>query len=540
MENHREQSMSQKPKRSVIIDISSDDSSASKSKTTIFAGIAFAVVICGVVLYLKTSDEPPPVVPTKIPSTPPQPTSLPPQSNLATTKPVSSAAAPSVPTEPKALPPEIEIELKRPYNDFAEINQIAQVLIHKSSDAEKISRLRALESQLQNARQQRQSPETIRLLEDTFTEQLVRFAYTEINVPLASQTETIQQNHLDTYAAVQWSAFQTAHKEAQKKLQRSADLEALNALLASEQKLQDFNNAASTLLQSMALQAIQSNDIASAKINYENSLLILPDNQQALAFLHQHAFPAGTTIKGPSGMTFAFLPAGQFQCGSPSDEFSRDSDELLHPVQLSRSIYISTTEITQAQWYAVMGSMPEQFPTQGAGIAPNQPIHSLSWHEAEAFCKRLNQLQPGSNYRLPTEAEWEYACRAGSTTAYNNDQEQLPAKAANTFNPSNPSNHDHAIEVASYAPNAWGLYDMHGNLWEWTSDWKGPYPEDLAIDPAGIPVEQAGETSLRMKSLRGGSYYDDATMARSANRLECAPSIAANYIGLRIVRESTF
>jgi formylglycine-generating enzyme required for sulfatase activity len=207
-------------------------------------------------------------------------------------------------------------------------------------------------------------------------------------------------------------------------------------------------------------------------------------------------------------MKLLLIPAGRFQMGSP---------ESRHPVTISRPFYIGTTEVTQAQWTAVMGYNHSQLRAAG----PNAPVETVSWFEVQEFLRRLNRLGEG-HFRLPTEAEWEYACRAGTDSPYAFGQ-HLTTRQANFDGRG-------TMPVASFPPNAWGLYDMHGNVWEWCGDEVCPYPSGAVTDP----VQQCGS---RFKPIRGGSWYFGADSARSALRYTHEPQLSGFSIGFRVVRD---
>jgi len=231
-------------------------------------------------------------------------------------------------------------------------------------------------------------------------------------------------------------------------------------------------------------------------------------------------------------MTFKLIPAGTFTMGSPEDEPGRDIDETQHQVTISNSFYMQTTEVTQAQWEAVMGSGsdPSYFPG-----CPDCPVEGVSWYfDVQDFITALNAMGEGT-YRLPTEAEWEYACRAGSTTAFANGD---ITETGDGYDPNlddmgwycyNSASETHL--VAQKDPNAWGLYDMHGNVAEWCQDWKGDYPLGHLTDPTG---PRAGEARV----LRDGTYRSFAGRCRSADRASASPYLRESFgvIGFRVAR----
>jgi formylglycine-generating enzyme required for sulfatase activity len=221
-------------------------------------------------------------------------------------------------------------------------------------------------------------------------------------------------------------------------------------------------------------------------------------------------------IEPTTGMEFALLPAGQFVAGSPTTEAGHQDDEVLYPVRVHRPLYMATHEVTRQVWALVM--------TPGTAVDPaeaNLPIVNVTWDDARRFLDRLNAGKPW-RFRLPSETEWEYACRAGTTTAYSTGRLLTTAEA--NYNgefplPGQPAgeNRGRVTPVASFAPNAFGLFDMHGNVWEWTND---------------------GYDDTR-KVIRGGSWRFNADSARCALRYHHRPGDRGDSLGFRIVRDVT-
>ena len=218
------------------------------------------------------------------------------------------------------------------------------------------------------------------------------------------------------------------------------------------------------------------------------------------------------------GMAFISIPAGEFLMGSADG----DADERpVHRVRISHPFYLGTSPVTEGQWEAVMGSKPSRYPGDA-----QRPVEQVSWEETQAFIRQLNAQEPGMSYRLPTEAEWEYAVRAGTTTAYSHgdDAMQLGQYAWYNVNAGRT-----AHPVGQLQPNAWGLYDMHGNVWEWVQDWYGPYTAALAVDPQG-PASGA------RRVFRGGSWIAGARYCRSADRSYVGPGSRLDGLGVRLLR----
>ena len=212
------------------------------------------------------------------------------------------------------------------------------------------------------------------------------------------------------------------------------------------------------------------------------------------------------------------IPAGKFVMGSPASEKGHRVNETQHEVTLTKPFYMGKYEVTQEQWDAVMINNRSFY------RGPKLPVTSVSWENCQEFIKKLNAKTSGG-YRLPTEAEWEYSCRAGTTTAYSNGDKITP-KDANYRD----SKIGEPVAVGSYKPNAFGLYDMHGNVWEWCEDWKVDYPKEAVIDPKG---PEAGKNRV----LRGGSFTGVGMHSRSANWFDNLPSTwNIDYLGFRLAK----
>jgi formylglycine-generating enzyme required for sulfatase activity len=203
-------------------------------------------------------------------------------------------------------------------------------------------------------------------------------------------------------------------------------------------------------------------------------------------------------------------------------------------VTISKDYYLGVYKVTQAQYEKVVGKNPSLY--QGAIVGNENadlPVENVSWDNAVEFCKKLSELpdekKAGRVYRLPTEAEWEYACRAGSKTAYSFDDEEGLLPEYGWFN-RNSSNRTHTVGLLE--PNAWGLYDMHGNVFEWCSDWYGEYPKGAVSDPTGPKVDSD-------RVLRGGGWRYFAAYCRSANRNWDTPDGRSNDLGFRLALSSS-
>ena len=203
-----------------------------------------------------------------------------------------------------------------------------------------------------------------------------------------------------------------------------------------------------------------------------------------------------------------------------------EADEKpVHTVRISQGFQMQTTEVTQAQWKAVMGALPTKCDygsLSGNFLGDNKPIICVSWDDAQEFVRQMNAKNDGYKYRLPSEAEWEYGARAGTSGDYAGNLDSMAWYDVN----SGSSTH----EVATKSANSWGLYDMHGNVWEWCQDWydKDYYAKSPGTDPTG-----AATGSNRV--VRGGSWDNSAANARSANRNNNTPSNRNNNLGFRVV-----
>ena len=218
-----------------------------------------------------------------------------------------------------------------------------------------------------------------------------------------------------------------------------------------------------------------------------------------------------------------------FVMGSPASEKGRDSEETQRRVKLTQGFWMGKYEVTQAQWETVMGCNPSGFKETGS----DAPVERVSWEDCQDFVKELNAGVDGGGFRLPMEAEWEYACRAGTTTALNSGEELMSATGSCrnldevAWYSENSGNATHP--VGQKRANAWGLYDMHGNVCEWCQDWTEEYPSGRTIDPVG---QQSGGRRV----YRGGSWSYVAGPCRSASRSEGSRGCRYSVVGLRLVR----
>jgi formylglycine-generating enzyme required for sulfatase activity len=233
-------------------------------------------------------------------------------------------------------------------------------------------------------------------------------------------------------------------------------------------------------------------------------------------------------------MTFVSIHAGTFRMGSPDTDSDRYSDEVLqHQVTISRGFELQASEVTQGQWVAVMGSNPSRFTNPencpgtrvdsgGVKMCPDNPVEQISWDDAQEFIQKLNSIGDGYRYRLPSEAEWEYAARAGTTGLYAGDLDAMAWYRENSSQVTHP--------VRKKQANAWGLYDMHGNVWELVADWyASSYSSGAVTDPTG-------PSTGTKRVLRGGGWSNVARRCRSAIRFSYLPDGRHTSFGFRLVR----
>ncbi|GHU22904.1 hypothetical protein FACS1894172_07700 [Spirochaetia bacterium] len=238
-------------------------------------------------------------------------------------------------------------------------------------------------------------------------------------------------------------------------------------------------------------------------------------------------------VPPPRSSLFMRIPAGTFMMGSPAPEVNRVGNEVQHKVTISRDFYMGKCEVTQKEYQEVMGTNPSHFKGN------NLPVENVSWYDAIEYCNarsRKEGLTPAysgsgasiswnrnaNGYRLPTEAEWEYACRAGTSTPYSSGSsvDSVGWDWGNSGGETHP--------VGTKQANAWGLHDMHGNVWEWCWDWYGDYSTSSQTDPTGA-------ASGTNRVLRGGSWFNIARYLRSANRGYYTPTSRYYNLGFRVV-----
>jgi formylglycine-generating enzyme required for sulfatase activity len=225
-------------------------------------------------------------------------------------------------------------------------------------------------------------------------------------------------------------------------------------------------------------------------------------------------------LGGGISMELVLLPAGELLMGSSAKESGRYNDEIQHKVVLGKPFWIGRHEVTQEQWLRVMGSSPSFF--KGA----SNPVERVSWPDCQEFVQRLNKRVAGGGFRLPTEVEWEYACRARTVTRYHGGDKDNELAAEAWFS-ENSGATTHPVGVKN--ANAFGLHDMHGNVLEWCQDWVGDYP-------TGTVVNATGPISGKERVFRGGCWSFPAVFCRSAIRFGREPEVRWNNLGFRVAR----
>ena len=235
------------------------------------------------------------------------------------------------------------------------------------------------------------------------------------------------------------------------------------------------------------------------------------------------------TVPSAANLEMIWVEPGTFMMGSPPTEEGRADDETQQEVTLTKGFYLGEYEVTQAQYEAITGINPSQFKT------PDRPVENINWHEAQSYCEKISQLEKnagrlpsGWSFSLPTEAQWEYACRAGTTTAYWWGDE-VNTSLVNY----KESGFGKPVKVGQYPPNPWGFHDMHGNVWEWCTDWMGPYKQEKMVDPTG-------PTKGKNRAIRGASWINEGVNIRSGQRCDgVRPTVKNERLGFRLALRKT-
>ncbi len=258
-------------------------------------------------------------------------------------------------------------------------------------------------------------------------------------------------------------------------------------------------------------------------------------------------FYRAVSLPTPTDTNLVFIPPGTFVMGSPAEEALRFPDETRHLVTISRGFWMGKYLVTQKDFMSVMGLNPSYFtPTHGSSEDSSRPVEQVTWNDATNYCALLTardlaagRIPPHCVYRLPTESEWEYACRAGTTTAFYLGSRLSSGQAnflgryeydatAGQINNADGVSLQSTTPVGSYAANGWGIYDMIGNVWEWCQDFYGSYPKESVIDPQG-PAQGSDH------AVRGGDWGALGRFCRSAQRSGNIPAPTSRRVGFRVV-----
>jgi formylglycine-generating enzyme required for sulfatase activity len=246
----------------------------------------------------------------------------------------------------------------------------------------------------------------------------------------------------------------------------------------------------------------------------------LPLEKDNVASRPQERDPLVLSLGDGVVMEFAWIPPGRFPMGSPANELGRFPDERLHPVSIPCGFWMGKHEVTQRQWSRLANANPSRF------VGEENPVENVTWDDCRRFVREMNRkfanLDDGGRFALPTEEQWEYACRAGTTTRFHSGDGRQDLQTVAWFACDGNSTHP----VGRKRPNAWGLFDMHGNVWEWCRD-VYTHPSRRTLSPPGWS-----------RVLRGGSWDDYEANCRSANRIAIAPGYARHDMGFRLVREA--
>jgi formylglycine-generating enzyme required for sulfatase activity len=259
--------------------------------------------------------------------------------------------------------------------------------------------------------------------------------------------------------------------------------------------------------------AIAAKDAFRAEAALGELVALIPKDERMAGWRGQvAAVPPGKTLVVDLGggvtMDLVLISPGTFTMGS-----DKGGDERAHQVTLTKPYYLGKTEVTQEQWQQIMGSNPSEFKDA------KNPVENVSWDDCQEFVVKLRKKVPGQMFRLPTEAEWEYSCRAGTTGDHAGNLDDMAWHDGNSSQKTHP--------VGGKKPNAWGLYDMHGNVWEWCADWFGDYPNGAVTDPTGPNTGSA-------RVFRGGSWCFVGSYCRSAFRHRYAPDLRDRNVGFRV------
>ena len=373
------------------------------------------------------------------------------------------------------------------------------------------------------------------------------------NAALQSKAEALaaQSTLLEQQATLNAQAKALADAQAKLQLERLAAQQSMAEQKALLEQQATLNAQAKALADAQA-KLERERVAAQLSLDEQNALLQQQAalNAEAKALAERQAMLSQereAIAKGGALSNFVYIRGGEFTMGSPDGEVGRYWAETQHQVKLS-GFYMGKYEVTVAEFRRFIEDSEYRTDAEKKGSSytwkrqssseDNHPVIYVSWNDAVKYCKWLSK-KSGKQFRLPTEAEWEYACRAGTTTPFNTG-DNLTTSQAN-YNGNYPYNNNqkgiyrgNTVAVGSFAPNAWGLYDMHGNVWEWCSDWFGnKYYEECKAK--GVVENPQGAENGSNRVLRGGSWDGDARSCRSANRSGFTPGLRDGDVGFRLV-----
>ncbi|MDX1971798.1 MAG: bifunctional serine/threonine-protein kinase/formylglycine-generating enzyme family protein [Candidatus Sumerlaeia bacterium] len=421
-------------------------------------------------------------------------------------------------------------------------NQARENFLKLSNEAELASLLAKGDALLQSAeRLQRDNKEDLAL--ESYTQAGRQFALSAqeyVGGQLNPLTSRISPSDWLAYAPNAWSDHQSFTAEYDFAFNKSEYQNAVQALVNQLENAQDLKSESSETLLQLSEPLMNSAGFTTAEVYLTRAFQINPSNPRVNELLtlgrSTLKYKASDSYTNSIGMSFRFIPAGSFAMGSPETEIGRDEDEVQRAVELTSGYFLSETEVTWGHWKAVMG---DREPSGLEGSTPIRddvhPVSFVTWEDAVLFCTALSEREKGFRYRLPSEAEWEKACRAGTTTATHYGDVALTIREAALYDPIQIL--ESPVPVGSIgAANAFGLKDMHGNMWEWCLDWYAPYNTAELTNPMG-PLERPGSIDTSPKVARGGSWMDDPVEARSANRVSFIPVVGSGIIGFRVLLE---
>jgi serine/threonine protein kinase/formylglycine-generating enzyme required for sulfatase activity len=455
----------------------------------------------------------------------------------------SASTKTAVPSDaPKVVAPKEVPLTERVTQAQTTANQARANFLKLSSEAELASLLAKGDALLQSAERLRGDKKEELALE-SYVQAGRQFALSAeefVGGQLNPLTSRISPSDWLAYAPNAWSNHQSLTADYDSALDKSEFHSAIQALIKQLENAQNLKAESSQTLLQLSEPLMNQAGFTTAEVYLTRVFQINPSDTRVNELLtlgrSTLKYKAADSYTNSIGMNFRFIPAGSFVMGSPETENGRDEDEVQRAVELTSGYFLSEAEVTWGHWKSVMG---DREPSGLEGSTPTRddvhPVSFVTWEDAVLFCTKLSEREKGFRYRLPSEAEWEKACRAGATTATQYGDVALTIREAALYDPIQIL--ESPVPVGSIgAANAFGLRDMHGNLWEWCLDWYAPYDTAELTNPLG-PVERPGSIDTSPKVARGGSWMDDPVEARAANRVSFIPVVGSEIIGFRILLE---